>query len=599
MSIKTKGENLMIDRCKVNENDKWDLSSLFTSAEEYKKKIKEIKLKLQDFKKYENLEFDINIFKQALNDYYEIEEELERTTYYTHIQLETDISDKNSNELRAMNVNLETEASNAISFFIPKILKTDLRQIKEWLEDIELKDKKIAIEKILRSKEHILSENEEKILANYTSLYSSYNDIFSSLTNADMVFGEIDGKPLTNSTYSLFLQNENQEIRREAFIKFYKEYKKHENTLASILIADINKNKFLAKTRKFEDTISMNLFQNNIDKKVYTNLIETVNENLSVLHEYYEFRKNALKQDYLNHYDVYVPLTKDTKFKNSFKESCDIILNSLEILGSEYTEVLRKGFFEERWVDIYENKGKRSGAFSAGSYNGKPYILMNYKDESIREMFTLAHEAGHSMHSYFSIKNNPFPHYRYSIFEAEIASTVNEQILADYLLKSEKDIEKIKYIKLSQIDDLLATFFRQTMFAEFEYIIHEMINKDEPVVKDTLKTTYTLLLKKYFGPSLKFEENSPLECLRIPHFYSPFYVYQYATGITAALLIYENIKNNKKDATKNYIGFLKTGGSKYPLESLKVAEVDLTLKSTIKNTINIFKERLENVKKLF
>ncbi|WP_445435872.1 oligoendopeptidase F [Candidatus Borreliella tachyglossi] len=589
----------MIDRCKVNENDKWDLSSLFTSAEEYKKKIKEIKLKLQDFKKYENLEFDINIFKQALNDYYEIEEELERTTYYTHIQLETDISDKNSNELRAMNVNLETEASNAISFFIPKILKTDLRQIKEWLEDIELKDKKIAIEKILRSKEHILSENEEKILANYTSLYSSYNDIFSSLTNADMVFGEIDGKPLTNSTYSLFLQNENQEIRREAFIKFYKEYKKHENTLASILIADINKNKFLAKTRKFEDTISMNLFQNNIDKKVYTNLIETVNENLSVLHEYYEFRKNALKQDYLNHYDVYVPLTKDTKFKNSFKESCDIILNSLEILGSEYTEVLRKGFFEERWVDIYENKGKRSGAFSAGSYNGKPYILMNYKDESIREMFTLAHEAGHSMHSYFSIKNNPFPHYRYSIFEAEIASTVNEQILADYLLKSEKDIEKIKYIKLSQIDDLLATFFRQTMFAEFEYIIHEMINKDEPVVKDTLKTTYTLLLKKYFGPSLKFEENSPLECLRIPHFYSPFYVYQYATGITAALLIYENIKNNKKDATKNYIGFLKTGGSKYPLESLKVAEVDLTLKSTIKNTINIFKERLENVKKLF
>ncbi|AWG42638.1 oligoendopeptidase F [Candidatus Borreliella tachyglossi] len=589
----------MIDRCKVNENDKWDLSSLFTSAEEYKKKIKEIKLKLQDFKKYENLEFDINIFKQALNEYYEIEEELERTTYYTHIQLETDISDKNSNELRAMNVNLETEASNAISFFIPKILKTDLRQIKEWLEDIELKDKKIAIEKILRSKEHILSESEEKILANYTSLYSSYNDIFSSLTNADMVFGEIDGKPLTNSTYSLFLQNENQEIRREAFIKFYKEYKKHENTLASILIADINKNKFLAKTRKFEDTISMNLFQNNIDKKVYTNLIETVNENLSVLHEYYEFRKNALKQDYLNHYDVYVPLTKDTKFKNSFKESCDIILNSLEILGSEYTEVLRKGFFEERWVDIYENKGKRSGAFSAGSYNGKPYILMNYKDESIREMFTLAHEAGHSMHSYFSIKNNPFPHYRYSIFEAEIASTVNEQILADYLLKSEKDIEKIKYIKLSQIDDLLATFFRQTMFAEFEYIIHEMINKDEPVVKDTLKTTYTLLLKKYFGPSLKFEENSPLECLRIPHFYSPFYVYQYATGITAALLIYENIKNNKKDATKNYIGFLKTGGSKYPLESLKVAEVDLTLKSTIKNTINIFKERLENVKKLF
>ncbi|AHH12265.1 Oligoendopeptidase F [Borrelia hermsii YBT] len=593
------GESLVIERSKINEDDKWDLSSLFKNNEEYRETVKKIKLKLQDFKKYEKLEFDLNIFKKALNDYYEIEEELERTVYYTHIQLETDVSNQTSNELRTINVNLETEASNATSFFIPKILKTDTKQVREWLKDIELKDKKIAIEKILREKEHILSEDEEKILANYTSLYSSYNDIFSVLTNADMDFGEIDGKSLSNATYNLFLQNENQEIRRKAFLKFYQEYKKHENTLANTLIADMNKNKFLAKTRKFEDTISMKLFQNNIDKKVYTNLIETVNENLSVLHEYYEFRKSILNQEYLNHYDVYVPLTKDIKFKNSFKEACDQILKSLEILGNEYTEVLRKGLLEERWVDKYENKGKRAGAFSAGSYNGKPYILMNYKDESIRDMFTLAHEAGHSMHSYFSIKNNPFPQYQYSIFEAEIASTVNEQILAEYLLKNENDIEKIKYIKLNQIDDLLATFFRQTMFAEFEYIIHGMINKDEPVVKETIKTTYLNLLKKYFGPSLKFDENSSLECLRVPHFYSPFYVYQYATGITAALLIYKNIKDNKKDATKDYIEFLKTGGSKYPLESLKVTGVDLSLKSTIKNTINIFKERLEDVKKLF
>ncbi|AHH08211.1 oligoendopeptidase F [Borrelia anserina] len=589
----------MTERSKINEDDKWDLSSLFKNDEEYKATVKKIKSKLQDFKKYEKLEFNLNTFKQALNDYYEIEEELEKTIYYTSIQLETDVSNKTANELRTINVNLETDASNATSFFIPKIFKTDTQKIKEWIKDKELKDKKIAIEKILREKEHILSEDEEKILANYTSLYSSYNDIFSALTNADMEFGEIEGKPLSNSTYSLFLQNENQEIRREAFLKFYKEYKKHENTLANLLISDINKNKFLAKTRKFKDTISMKLFQNNIDKKVYTNLIETVNENLSVLHEYYEFRKNTLNQEYLNHYDIYVPLTKDIKFKHSFKEACNKILKSLEILGSEYTEVLKKGLLEERWVDKYENKGKRAGAFSAGSYNGKPYILMNYKDESIRDMFTLAHEAGHSMHSYFSIKNNPFPQYKYSIFEAEIASTVNEQILADYLLKNENDIEKIKYIKINQIDDLLATFFRQTMFAEFEYIIHEMINKDEPVIKETIKTTYLKLLKKYFGPSLKFDENSSLECFRVPHFYSSFYVYQYATGITAALLIYKNIKDNKKDATKNYMEFLKTGGSKYPLESLKVTGVNLSLKSTIQNTINIFKERLDDVKQLF
>ncbi|UER67439.1 oligoendopeptidase F [Borrelia sp. BU AG58] len=589
----------MIDRSKVDEGDKWDLSSLFKNDEEYRQGVKEIKLKLEKFRMYENLEFDLSTFKQALNAYYEIGEALERTNYYTHLRLETDVSSKISNELRTTNVNLETEVSNATSFFIPKILKSDTKQIKEWIENTELKDKKIAVERILREKEHVLSEDEEKILANYTSLYSSYNDIFSALTNADMEFGEVEGSPLTNSTYSLFLHNENQEIRREAFFKFYKEYRKHENTLSNLLIADMNKSKFLARTRKFEDTISMKLFGNNIDRKVYTNLIETVSENLSAVHEYYEFRKNILNQEYLNHYDVYVPLTKDVKFKNSFHDACDKILQSLEILGVEYAEMLRKGFFEDRWVDKYENKGKRSGAFSAGSYNGRPYILMNYKDESIREMFTLAHEAGHSMHSYFSIKNNPFPHYQYSIFEAEIASTVNEQILADYLLQNEKDIEKIKYIKLTQIDDLLATFFRQTMFAEFEYIIHDMINKDEPVVKDTLKTTYAKLLEKYFGSSLKFDENSSLECLRIPHFYSPFYVYQYATGITAALLIYKNIKENKEDAIKDYMEFLKTGGSKYPLDSLKITGVDLTLRSTIENTISIFKERLEDVRQLF
>ncbi|WP_040236089.1 oligoendopeptidase F, partial [Borrelia crocidurae] len=523
----------MIERNEINENDKWDLSSLFKDNEEYKNTVKQIRSKLQNFKKYETLEFDLNTFKEAINYYYEIEEEIERTIYYTHIQLETDVSNQTSNELRAMNINLETEASNITSFFIPKILKIETTKIKEWLQDKELKDKKIAIEKILREKQHILSENEEKILANYTSLYSSYSNIFSALTNADMEFGDINGQLLSNSTYTLFLQNENQEIRKQAFLKFYQEYEKHENTLANLLIADINKNKFLAKTRNFQDTISMKLFQNNIDKTVYTNLIETVNENLSVLHEYYEFRKTILNQEYLNHYDVYVPLTKNIKFKHSFQEACDKILKSLEILGSEYIDVLRKGLLEERWVDKYENKGKRAGAFSAGSYNGKPYILMNYKDESIRDMFTLAHEAGHSMHSYFSIKNNPFPHYQYSIFEAEIASTVNEQILAEYLLENENDVEKIKYIKLNQIDDLLATFFRQTMFAEFEYTIHEMINKNEPVVKETIKSIYLNLLTKYFGKSLKFDQKSSLECLRIPHFYSPFYVYQYATGITA------------------------------------------------------------------
>lgn len=239
----------------------------------------------------------------------------------------------------------------------------------------------------------------------------------------------------------------------------------------------------------------MQLFSNNIDKKVYTNLIETVNENLSALNDYYEFRKKILNQEYLYHYDVYVPLTKGITFKNSFEEACEKILKSLEILGNEYTEILKNGLLKERWVDKYENAGKRSGAFSAGSYNGKPYILLNYKEESIRDMFTLAHEAGHSMHSYFSIKNNPFPHYNYSIFEAEIASIINEQILAEYLLKNETDTKKIKYIKLTQIDDMISTFFRQTMFAEFEYIIHEMISKEEPIVKETLTETYMNLLK--------------------------------------------------------------------------------------------------------
>lgn len=589
----------MTNRNEINENDKWDLSFLFANVEEYTKAINAIEIKTKEFKKYEKLELNFDLFKETLNKYYEIMEDLEKVSYYAMLQLETDVTNKDSNKIYSTCVNVATKVSNTTSFLMPKILKTDAKKIQAWINAPELKEKKIAIEKILREKNHILSEQEEEILANYTPLYSSYQSIFSALTNADMEFGEINGRPLTNSTYTLFLQNEDQKIRKEAFLKFYQKYKNNENTLANLIISDFKKNHFIAKTRKFKNTFSMQLFSNNIDKKVYTNLIETVNENLSALNAYYDFRKKVLNQEYLYHYDVYVPLTKGITFKNSFEEACEKILKSLEILGNEYTEILRNGLLKERWVDKYENTGKRSGAFSAGSYNGKPYILLNYKEESIRDMFTLAHEAGHSMHSYFSIKNNPFPHYNYSIFEAEIASIINEQILAEFLLKNETDTKKIKYIKLTQIDDMISTFFRQTMFAEFEYIIHEMISKEEPIVKETLTETYMNLLKKYFGPSLKFDELSPLECLRIPHFYSPFYVYQYATGIAAALSIYKDIKENKKDAVANYIKFLKTGGSKYPLDSLNITGVDLTKKATIENTINIFKCRLEEIKKIF
>ncbi|ABH01515.1 oligoendopeptidase F [Borreliella afzelii] len=589
----------MTNRNEINENDKWDLSFLFANVEEYTKAINAIEIKTKEFKKYEKLELNFDLFKETLNKYYEIMEDLEKVSYYAMLQLETDVTNKDSNKIYSTCVNIATKVSNTTSFLMPKILKTDAKKIQAWINAPELKEKKIAIEKILREKNHILSEQEEEILANYTPLYSSYQSIFSALTNADMEFGEINGRPLTNSTYTLFLQNEDQKIRKEAFLKFYQKYKNNENTLANLIISDFKKNHFIAKTRKFKNTFSMQLFSNNIDKKVYTNLIETVNENLSALNDYYDFRKKVLNQEYLYHYDVYVPLTKGITFKNSFEEACEKILKSLEILGNEYTEILRNGLLKERWVDKYENTGKRSGAFSAGSYNGKPYILLNYKEESIRDMFTLAHEAGHSMHSYFSIKNNPFPHYNYSIFEAEIASIINEQILAEFLLKNETDTKKIKYIKLTQIDDMISTFFRQTMFAEFEYIIHEMISKEEPIVKETLTETYMNLLKKYFGPSLKFDELSPLECLRIPHFYSPFYVYQYATGIAAALSIYKDIKENKKDAVANYIKFLKTGGSKYPLDSLNITGVDLTKKATIENTINIFKCRLEEIKKIF
>ncbi|AIK18554.1 oligoendopeptidase F [Borreliella afzelii ACA-1] len=589
----------MTNRNEINENDKWDLSFLFANVEEYTKAINAIEIKTKEFKKYEKLELNFDLFKETLNKYYEIMEDLEKVSYYAMLQLETDVTNKDSNKIYSTCVNIATKVSNTTSFLMPKILKTDAKKIQAWINAPELKEKKIAIEKILREKNHILSEQEEEILANYTPLYSSYQSIFSALTNADMEFGEINGRPLTNSTYTLFLQNEDQKIRKEAFLKFYQKYKNNENTLANLIISDFKKNHFIAKTRKFKNTFSMQLFSNNIDKKVYTNLIETVNENLSALNAYYDFRKKVLNQEYLYHYDVYVPLTKGITFKNSFEEACEKILKSLEILGNEYTEILRNGLLKERWVDKYENTGKRSGAFSAGSYNGKPYILLNYKEESIRDMFTLAHEAGHSMHSYFSIKNNPFPHYNYSIFEAEIASIINEQILAEFLLKNETDTKKIKYIKLTQIDDMISTFFRQTMFAEFEYIIHEMISKEEPIVKETLTETYMNLLKKYFGPSLKFDELSPLECLRIPHFYSPFYVYQYATGIAAALSIYKDIKENKKDAVANYIKFLKTGGSKYPLDSLNITGVDLTKKATIENTINIFKCRLEEIKKIF
>jgi oligoendopeptidase F len=491
--------------------------------------------------------------------------------------------------------------SAAGSWAEPEIQAIPDQTMREYLKAPRMADYVIYLKKLLRFKPYILSDKEERIMALHSEGEGTANEAFSVLTNVDLDFGSLDtaeGKrPLTQSTWESFMEQGDRDLRRRAYAQFYGCFEAHKNTLAALYSGSVKNDVIHARIRGYSSARAMALFPDNVDEAVYDNLVNAVSDNLEPLHKYYDLRRRALGLDELRHYDVYVPLAKDAAVHNTWNEAVDLVSNALAPLGDEYVSPLRSGLLG-RWADRYENKGKRSGAFSAGSYVGDPYILINYKEDSIRDVFTIAHEGGHSMHSWYSARNNPFMHYNYTIFEAEVASTFNEELLFRYLLKTAESPEMKRYLLSKRVDDILATLYRQTMFAEFEKIAHEKEEAGEPLTVDLLRAEYRRLLEKYFGPAMRFEETSDLEGLRIPHFYSAFYVYKYATGISAALALADRVLGGGEAERRDYFAFLKSGGSRFPIESLKVAGVDMSSPEPVNAACRAFARLTGELEKL-
>ena len=598
-------KNSIQERKDVPQSDKWDLSQLYKSDADWEKdlaKISELTEKVCSFKG--KLSENSETLLASLKALEELDRTIEQVYQYASLQHSADEGDSAAQEKHGRVMMAVTDSESRISFYTPELMAIEDEKLNQWIEQPQFADFKIFVKKSVHMKPYILSEKEERILAlQNESAQTAYNT-FSLLTNVDLNFGtvKIDGteKALTQTTWSQFMDNPDREIRREAYQKFYATYEAHQNTLATLYAGSVNNDVFSARARGYNSSLEAALYSNKVPVSVYKNLVETVRKNLEPLHKYYSIRKRALKVDHLKHYDVYAPLVADVDTHTTYEESVEICRNAMAILGKEYTDTLCGGLLNG-WCDRYENKGKRSGAFSSGGYVGYPYILLNYKEDVIRDVFTMAHEGGHSMHSWYSVHNNPYLSYNYTIFEAEVASTFNEELVFQYLLKQaeEKNDGRMKaYLLSMRASDILATLYRQTMFAEFELKAHEMVENGQPLNATVLRGIYRQLLVDYFGPEMEFESNSDMEGLRIPHFYNAFYVYKYATGISAALALAKRVTTGGQSEKEDYFKFLKSGGSRYPIESLKVAGVDMESTKPVQDALDVFKNIVDELDKI-
>ncbi|MCF0242287.1 MAG: oligoendopeptidase F [Treponema sp.] len=597
--------NTIPNRKDVPSCDKWDLSSIFKSESEWEDALKEIEPLTKELVAFKGkLAESRESLLNALKALEKCELKLETVYHYASLMHEADEDDTVATDRNGRALMAYSKMQAEISFFEPELQSIDENTLKEWISTSEFADYKIYIEKLLWVKPYILSEKEERILSLQTESAQTAETAFSVLTNVDMnkTFGTVKtdegDMPLTETTWSVFMDNQDRTVRESAYKKYYKHFADHQNTIAALYAGSVNQDVFNARARGYKSSLDASLYGQKVPESVYRNLIDCVHKNLEPLHEYYSIRKKALGLNELRHYDVYVPLVKSVQTKTSYEEAVEICRKALAPLGKDYTDRLCEGL-KNGWVDRYENVGKRGGAFSSGCYIGNPYILLNYKDDIIRDVFTMAHEGGHSMHSWYSVHNNPFMCYDYTIFEAEVASTFNEELVYRYLMeeaqkKGDKDL--INYLLSMRASDILATLYRQTMFAEFELKTHEFVENGTPLTAELLRKTYRELLELYFGPEMNFEENSDMEGLRIPHFYSAFYVYKYATGISAALALAKRVCNGGDAEREDYFKFLKSGGSRYPIESLRIAGVDMESVAPVQAACDEFKEIINQLK---
>ena len=583
------------ERSEVKESDTWDLTKLFVNDEAWDEAFKKLEAMIPEFEKYKGtlgnsaadlaacLKFDSSVDRMA-----------EGMGNYAYLKTVEDQSDSNYQRMMGRFQNIATQAGEAASYIRPEILAIPNDKLAEFLKQPELELYKLMLERLTRYKQYTLGEKEEQLLAMQGEMAGATSKIFRQLHDSDLKFGNItndkgETEELTSSSFSQFLISPNREVRKTAFHQFYEQFSAHENTLAATLSGSIQKDIYYARARGYESALDQALYADNVPVSVYDNLIAAVRKNLPSLYKYYDLRKRKMNLDEIHHYDTYVPILSDIEVKHQWDEAVDVVCESLSPLGDEYCSVLREGL-SGRWCDRYPNQGKQSGAFSYGTYDGTPYIMMNYKPAVLNDVFTLTHEAGHSMHSYMSIQNQPYEYYNYTIFVAEVASTFNEQLLTRHMLDNAKDDRLKAYLINNEIDSIRGTIIRQTMFAEFEKITHAMAEAGEPLTVDALKTTYGKLLSDYFGPEFAIDEELPLECMRIPHFYRAFYVYKYATGLSAAIALSQRVLSGGPQELADYLGFLRGGCSKYPLDLLRDAGVDLEKPEPVDTALKRFGE---------
>ena len=586
----------------VPAEDRWNLSSLFSSDDEWEAAFTELSELVPRIEQFRGaLGESAKHLRACLDFMNDVHRREERLGYYASLRVSENVGDSEAQGRYSRFMRLSSRLDAAASYQSPEIQSIPDEAMERFLASPELEAFTIYLRKLLRFKPHILSEAEERILALQEEANQTAYRGFSALTNVDMEFGTVqtdDGEVLlSQSSFGSLMQRPNRDVRRDAYRRFYAEFAGHENTLATLLSGKVNLDIYRANVRNFPSAREAALFPDRVPVSVYDNLIDSVHENLGALHRYYMLRRRALGLEELRHYDVYVPLVADLQVRHTYTEAVDLITEALGPLGEEYTETLRSGLLG-RWVDRYETKGKRSGAFSSGGYDSDPFILMNYKEDVLRDVFTLAHEGGHSMHSWYSKRSNPYQHYRYTIFEAEVASTFNEALLMHHMLGRDPEPQMRAYLLNKQIDDIVATLYRQTMFAEFERTIHDMVERGEALTVSTLRAEYRKLLETYFGPEMVLEEESDLEGLRIPHFYMGFYVYKYATGISASLSLAQRVLAGEVGALDSYSTFLKSGGSRFPIESLQLAGVDMEEKTAIQTALDLFSKRVDELAEL-
>lgn len=589
-------------RSEISESDKWDLTALYQADTDWE----------SDFTRLQETYPGVELFRGRLGsspavlaECLEFEKSIDllvdQLNQYAALSTAGDSAEAAALAREAKLESLMVKVGEAFSYLSPEIQEIPDACFEEFLADPALVDWTIPLRKIRRRKPHTLTAGEERLLALGSSAVRGHSETFSQLTNVDMKFGTLQDaegneRELTQSSFSSFLQQRDPAVRKAAFHQFYREFSDHRFSLAAGLANSIRADVFYARARNHASARDAALFSDDVPAAIYDNLISTVRANLAPLFEYFELRRRVLRLEEIHHYDTYVTMVDNVKTHVAWDEAVDKVIASLEPLGSEYTATLRHGLLDGRWCDRYENKGKRSGAFSYGTFTSPPYIMMNYKADVFSDVYTLAHEAGHSMHTWSASRAQLYQNHGYPIFLAEVASTFNEMLLTEHLLKSTDDAAMKAFILNRQIDDLRGTLYRQTMFAEFEREAHAAEERGDAVTLEGFKKIYRGLLTDYFGPGFSIDGELDIECLRIPHFYSAFYVYKYATGISAAAALARQVLETG-DAGR-YLGFLKSGGSKYPVETLREAGVDMASSEPVQATLDLFARRVRELSKL-